>query len=60
MGDITLKISLDKILELALAEQKADIKAYYNSTLGNQTADMLDQFTPKASSILEVLKSIND
>jgi hypothetical protein len=60
MKDVTLNISVDKIIELVLAEQKADIKKHLLTTVGQPGADLVDSYVPNPSGILSVLKSLNE
>lgn len=59
MKDITLNLSLDKIIALVLAEQKAGIKKHLVNTVGQQGADLVDGYVPDANGILSVLISLN-
>ena len=60
MNDITVKISLDKIVDLALAEYKVNLKAYLTSVSGTGTADLVDGFIPSPPSILTALQTLSD
>ena len=60
MKEITLNLSLDKILELVLAEQRAGIKKHLIATVGQPGADLVDSYVPDPSGILSVLKSLNE
>lgn len=60
MEEITIKISLSKLIELALAEQRLGIKKHLISTLGQPAGDILDKYQYTGESILTVIKSLTD
>lgn len=56
MEEIEVKISLTKVLELALAEERNKIRKFYLDTLGKPTADIMDTYVPTESEILKLIK----
>ena len=59
MEEIVLKLSLSKVIELILNEQRADIKKFYTNTVGQSAGDILDTYVPSDSPILNTLKALN-
>lgn len=60
MEDIKITISLNKIVEIALQEQKFAIKKYLTGILGQPAGDLIDKFTPTEGSILDTLKTLSE
>ena len=52
MEDITLHISLTKVIEMVLQEERMKIKKFYATQLGQPTADYMDQYVPTESEVL--------
>lgn len=59
MDDIKITISLNKIIELALSEQRFAIKKYLTEILGQPAGDLLDKYEPSGGSILDAFKSLS-
>jgi len=60
MKDINISLSLEKIIDLVLAEQKAGIKKHLVNTVGQPGADLVDQYVPDPNGILSVIRSLNE
>lgn len=60
MEDITIKISLSKLIDLVVEEQRLGIKKYLISTLGQSAGDMLDKYQSTESTILDTIKGLTD
>lgn len=56
MEEIEVKISLSKILELALVEERNKIRKFYLDTLGKPTADIMDTYVATESEILKLIR----
>lgn len=56
MDEITVNISLDKLIQLALIEERQRIRKFYLDSLGKPTADIMDSYTPEESNILKIIK----
>ena len=60
MNEITLKLSISKIVDIALAEQKAGIKKHLMATVGQPGSDLIDSYVPAESGILQMLLALTD
>jgi len=60
MDDIKITVSLEKIIELALSEQRFAIKKYLTGILGQPAGDLIDKYTPAETSILDTFKSLTE
>lgn len=56
MEDKVFELSFNKVLDLLLKEERANIRKFYLDTLGKPTADMMDTYEPTESEILKILK----
>lgn len=56
MEELFLKISVTKVLEMALIEEREKIRKYYMEVLGKPTADFMDAYVPTESSILKMFE----
>lgn len=54
MEDITLHISLAKVIDMVLQEERMKIKHFYAKTLGQPTADYMDTYTHTDSEVLKM------
>jgi len=52
MEEITLHVSLTKVIEMVLQEERMKIKKFYATSLGQQTADYMDTYVPTESEVL--------
>lgn len=53
------KVSFNKVMELVLTEERAKIRKFYSSTLGQATADAMDNYTPTESEVLKMFTISN-
>ena len=54
MEDEYLKISLNKVIEMILTEERQKIRRFYKDKLGDATADMMDGYLITESEILNL------
>jgi len=50
------KISVPKVVELVLQEERDKIRKFYMDKLGKATADQMDSYLPTESNILKLFK----
>jgi len=53
-----VKVSFDKILELALQEERMKIKKHYLDVLGKPTADIMDTYVCTESEVMKLIKTL--
>jgi len=58
MEEIVIKLSLSKVIDLILAEQRADIKKYYTTAISPDAGNILDAYVPSELPIASTLKAI--
>lgn len=54
MEDEYFKISFNKVLEMALNEERAKIRRFYKDKLGDPQADLMDVYPVTESEILKL------
>lgn len=48
------KVSLKKVMDLVLAEERAKVRNFYATTVSQATGDLMDGYTPTDSEILKM------
>jgi len=54
MDEEYFKISISKVIEMVLSEERHKIRKFYMDTLGKATSDMMDTYVPSKSEILDM------
>ena len=54
MEDEYLKISLNKVIEMILSEERQKIRRFYKDKVGDSTADLMDVYPVTESEILKL------
>lgn len=54
MDEVMFKVPLKKVLDLILSEERAKIKNFYASAVGQSAADMLNNYVPTESEVLKM------
>ena len=54
MEENFFKISMTKVLDLLLSEERLKIRKYYLDTLGKATSDLMDSYVPTESETMKL------